>query len=45
MTQSALNPATCVRGALALERAPTDAPMALALDLNFPLACEKSKDG
>ena len=32
MTQSALNPATCVRGALALERAPTDAPMALALD-------------
>lgn len=32
MTQSALNPAPCVRGALALERAPNDAPLALALD-------------
>lgn len=26
------NPVTCVRGALALERAPSDAPLALALD-------------
>ena len=25
-------PVTCVRGALALERAPSDAPLALALD-------------
>lgn len=32
MTQSALNPLPCVRGALALERAPSDAPLALALD-------------
>lgn len=32
MPESALNPGTCVRGALALERAPADAPPALALD-------------
>src|SRR5690554_3568946 len=32
MTPTASKPVTCVRGALALERAPSDAPLALALD-------------
>lgn len=32
MPESPLNPTPCVRGALALERAPADAPLALALD-------------